>query len=114
MKKLNNKGFTLMELIIVIAIIAVLMLILVPTMGGFVDSARDEANLANAKAAYTAAVAQQTAADAELDYDDVEDGKCKDVIDPDFYEISATESCTIDVENGKVVSATYDGVEYPE
>ena len=125
MKKLDKKGFTLMELIIVIAIIAVLMLILVPTMGGFVDTARDEANLANAKAAYTAAVAQQTAADAGLGYDDLVDGTCTEIegktwsnLSTDFYDSAESESCTIDVttNDGKVTvdSATYASVTYPD
>ena len=36
----KNKGFTLLELIVVIALLAVLMLILVPTMSGFVERAK--------------------------------------------------------------------------
>ena len=47
MKKLNKKGFTLVELIVVIAIIGVLAAILVPTMMGFVtDSNITTANKA--------------------------------------------------------------------
>ncbi|MGV8148615.1 MAG: prepilin-type N-terminal cleavage/methylation domain-containing protein, partial [Alkaliphilus sp.] len=48
-KKINNKkGFTLIELIIVIAIIAILMIIAVPRFAGFTDRAEDrmaESNL---------------------------------------------------------------------
>ena len=125
MKKLNNKGFTLMELIIVIAIIAVLMLILVPTMGGFVDSAKKEALTANAKAAYTAAVAQNTAHQAELDpakdaYEVTDEMNCDD-LHPDFYQMNSSDSCVIEFNETtkKVVSVTYtssdgDSAVYPK
>lgn len=38
--KLGKKGFTLMELIIVIAIIAILMMIAIPAMGKYIDESR--------------------------------------------------------------------------
>lgn len=67
MKKLfNKKGFTLIELIVVIAIIAALMLLIVPTMNGFVDTAKKQANTANAKSVYTAIQASKTAAATEV------------------------------------------------
>lgn len=53
--KLNKKGFTLVELIVVIAIIAVLMAILVPTITGYVRDARVTAANANAKQVFVAA-----------------------------------------------------------
>lgn len=53
MKKIkNNKGFTLAELLIVIAIIAALVAIMIPTFGGQVEKAREAADLANLRAAY--------------------------------------------------------------
>lgn len=58
-KKLNNKkGFTLVELIIVITIIAVLSAVLVPTMSNIVGGANDSAARSNARAAYSAANTQ--------------------------------------------------------
>lgn len=65
MKK-SKKGFTLIEMIIVIAIIAVLLLIMVPTMNGFVKTAQNEKDLANARSLYTSAKAQYTAASVHL------------------------------------------------
>jgi type IV pilus assembly protein PilA len=57
-KKNSKKAFTLIELIVVIAIIGVLIAILVPTMSGFVDEARTTTDLANARTIYSVAAAQ--------------------------------------------------------
>lgn len=58
-KKLSSKkGFTLVELIIVITIIAVLSAVLVPTMSNIVGGANQSAARANARAAYSAANTQ--------------------------------------------------------
>lgn len=58
MKKLNNKkGFTLAELLIVVAIIAVLVAISIPIFTAQLRKARLATNQANARAAYAATVA---------------------------------------------------------
>ena len=51
----NKKGFTLVELVVVIAIIGVLAAILVPTMMHYIKKARLKSANANAKLAFTTA-----------------------------------------------------------
>lgn len=69
-KKKNKKAFTLIELIVVIAIIGVLVAILVPTMTGFVDQAKQATADANARTIFSIAQAQATFGDVNgITYD---------------------------------------------
>lgn len=53
LKKLNNKkGFTLMEMLIVVAIIAVLVAIAIPVFNGALTKSNEAADVANIRAAY--------------------------------------------------------------
>ncbi len=60
MKKRNDKGFTLVELIVVLVILAILAAILVPALLGYIDKAREKQITTNAEAAYVAAQALAT------------------------------------------------------
>lgn len=52
MKKMNKKGFTIVELVIVIAVIAVLAGVMIPTFTGILNTAHESAALQEATAAY--------------------------------------------------------------
>lgn len=56
MKKMNKKGFTLAELLIVVAIIAVLVAIAIPVFTTQLEKARAATDLANIRSGYAAAV----------------------------------------------------------
>ena len=51
MKKMNKKGFTIVELVIVIAVIAILAAVMIPTFGGIIK----KANLSSVQQAATSA-----------------------------------------------------------
>ena len=74
MKKNNNKGFTLAELLIVVAIIAVLTAIAIPVFTTQLEKSREAADLANIRSAYAEAMAAAVAGEqadvgnVEVDY----------------------------------------------
>ena len=58
---MNKKGFTLMEMLIVIAIIAILIAIAIPTFTAALEKSRQKTDLANARALKSLVVAQYMA-----------------------------------------------------
>lgn len=52
MKKRNQKGFTIMEMLIVVVIIAVLVAIAIPTFNSALTKSKEAADVANIRAAY--------------------------------------------------------------
>ena len=69
--KMNKKGFTLIEMLVVIAIIAVLVSIVIPTVSSATEKAKEAADAANIRAAIaevtTNALANGSAADVEVE-----------------------------------------------
>jgi len=73
MKKMNNKGFSLVELIIVIAIMAILVAVLAPTYLKFVERSRKSTDCQNVAEIITAL--QTYAADPMVTSDTLTSGK---------------------------------------
>ena len=86
MKKMNKKGFTIVELVIVIAVIAVLAAVMIPTFGGMIEKANKSAALQEATNAYKQAYALDLA-DGKIDY--LDDGKAIELPEGFVYSAEA-------------------------
>ena len=79
MKKNNRKGFTIVELVIVIAVIGILAGIMIPTFSSVVDDANEKALASEIKNTYTLFLTEYAA----KDFDDV-----LVEIDDEYYEVA--------------------------
>ena len=66
MKKMNKTGFTIVELVIVISVIAILSAVMIPTFTSVVSKSKDSAALQNARNAYTEYLAENAADEASV------------------------------------------------
>jgi prepilin-type N-terminal cleavage/methylation domain-containing protein len=109
MKKMNKKGFTLAELLIVVAIIAVLVAIAIPIFSSQLEKAKVATDQANIRSAYAEAAAD-VLDDGKLDKASLTVGKIACTASFD----STTEVVTITVARGAgQQSKTYEnGVTY--
>lgn len=109
MKKLlrNKKGFTLIELIVVILILAVLAAILVPSIMNYVGKARDSRDQANARTLWSEISIKEASEDLDVDdYSgeiDLGDSKCTVLFDDDSL---TTVTCGTQVYNGSTFTTT--------
>ena len=67
LKKNKKKGFTLIELIVVITILAIIAALAIPSFNGVRENAAKEVATANARTAYTAGMAAEALADNAAD-----------------------------------------------
>ncbi len=72
MRKSDNKGFTLVELIVVLVILAILAAVLVPALLGYIDKAKLSKDLEMAKACLNATQSVFTKQYAKNEYDEKE------------------------------------------
>ncbi len=113
MKKMNKKGFTLMEMLIVIAIIAILIAIAIPTFTAALEKSRQKTDLANVRALKSLVVAQYMAGDEDAtsgvraQLSDDNDTNNTFYIAENGQELAATEA------EGIKVSANWDGAYDP-
>ena len=82
MKK-NNKGFTLAELLIVVAIIAVLVAIAIPVFANQLEKSKESTDMANIRSAYATLVAKY-----------LEDGSANSIVVPAAGQKDSTWSYT--------------------
>ena len=68
MKRTNKKGFTIVELVVVIAVIAILAAVMIPTFSNITKEAKKSALLQEAKNEYTEAYSMDLS-DGEIDKD---------------------------------------------
>ena len=66
MRKNNRKGFTIVELVIVIAVIAILAAVLIPTFSGVVGNAKEAGAKESAKNAYSQYLAENADSGEDL------------------------------------------------
>ena len=70
MKNTKKRGFTIVELVIVVAVIAILASVLVPTFSNVVKKAKESAAMQNARSAWTAYLADEAFNGKDLPADD--------------------------------------------
>ena len=115
MKKMNKKGFTIVELVIVIAVIAILAAVLIPTFDNVVNKAKENKALQEAKNAYTATLAEDLS--TEVTTDDVVYGKGEIIVHHEngtkikisaagAPSVVATGDATHKLEDGKLVAVS--------
>lgn len=81
MKKLNKKGFTITELVIVVSVIAILSAVLIPTFSGMIKKSKDSAAVQDAKNAYTQYLYDNTEEFAENFIYEYDENRCVVICD---------------------------------
>ena len=103
MKRNNKKGFTIVELVIVIAVIAILSAVLIPTFGGVTGKAQEAARDQEAKNIYTTYIAEHDYVNNGTPVEDcyvVVDGYYYEVADGNFVDIDESQTTISPVASG--------------
>ena len=114
MKRNTKKGFTLVELVIVIAVIAILAAVLIPTFGGIIEKANKSAALQEARNEYAAYLVEAAGTgDVEDNLYVLVDGKylvqIKDgAIFGEAFEVEAVKENDVATGSYKAGETTYD------
>lgn len=114
MKKLNKKGFTLIEMLVVIAIIAILVAIIIPTVSSATNKAAAATNAANLRSILAEATTDMLAGTDEGGYVSwngtvftVNDSAPKSKKVGTYCDAGKVAVVTVDA--NKVITVTYDG-----
>ena len=115
MKKMNKKGFTIVELVIVIAVIAILAAVMIPTFGGIIEKANKSSVQQTAQSLYKQALALDLAdgvqnnAEGETAITEVDDT-------PVTYTVTTTDGNIVInfkyTDTSKKLTAVFDGTEW--
>lgn len=98
MKRTNKKGFTIVELVIVIAVIAILAAVLIPTFSGVIEKAEESANLQDATNTYKQLLTEEEYL-GNLNLN-------KTAGEPDLYIVVGDDEVVYKVVDGEVTVAT--------
>ena len=119
-KSRAKKGFTLVELIVVISIIAILMLILVPSLLAYLNKSKKTKAEANAKTAYNAVVSVFTDLYAKGEVIDDGDDLIDAAEDEDMLKRDSKNVYTCVITDGKIdyvtwaAGSSYDSDDYDD
>lgn len=95
----NKKGFTLMEMLIVVAIIAILIAIAIPTFNNALNKAKVGTDTANIRSGYAAAKVEALAGNASAGdvFTLCDDGSVKKTAGADAYETKGKNETTVTI-----------------
>ena len=112
-KKLKEKkGFTLVELIVVLVILAILAALLIPALTGYIDKAKEKDIIAETRQVVMAAQTltdeayAKKAVGGEVEYGDSKDVTQKAVAD--LAEVTQTNITSVTISKAKVTGVTYE------